>query len=63
MNDAARRLRAQKAYSTDPAYLERLAREEENRGVDPTNDATAEGGSAFARRPNARATVQDRPNE
>jgi hypothetical protein len=48
MNDAARRLRAQKAYSTDPAYLERMAREEETR--DPTNDATAEGGSAFARR-------------
>ena len=50
MNDTARRLRAQKAYSTDPAYLEGMAREEEIRGVDPTNDATAEGGSAFARR-------------
>ena len=60
MNDAAHRLRAQMAYSTDPAYLERLAREEETRGVDPTNDATAEGGSAFARRPNARAVVRDR---
>ena len=34
MNDIARRLRAQKAYSTDPAYLERMAREEETRGVD-----------------------------
>ena len=45
MNDAARRLRAQKAYSTDPAYLERMAREEETRDVDPTNDATAEGES------------------
>ena len=33
MNDAARRLRAQKAYSTDPAYLERLAREEETRMI------------------------------
>ena len=43
MNDTARRLRAQKAYSTDPAYLERMARVEEARGVDPTNDATAEG--------------------
>jgi hypothetical protein len=63
MNDAARRLRAQKAYSTDPAYLERLAREEETRGVHPTNDATAEGGSALARRPNAWAAVRDRPNE
>ena len=31
MNDAARRLRAQKAYSTDPDYLERLARAEEAR--------------------------------
>src|SRR5712671_707826 len=42
MNDTARRLRAQKAYSTDPTYLERMAREEEIRGVDLTNDATAE---------------------
>ena len=63
MNDAARRLRAQKAYSTDPAYLERMAREEETRGIHPTYDATAEGGSAFARRPNARAAVQDRTDE
>jgi hypothetical protein len=63
MNDTARRLRAQKAYSTDPAYLERLAREEETRGVDSTNDATAEGASTFARRPNSRAAVPDRPNE
>ena len=63
MNDTARRLRAQKAYSTDPAYLERLAREEESQGVGPTNDATAEGGSAFALRPNSRAAVSDRPNE
>ena len=58
MTDTARRLRAQKAYSTDPAYLERMAREEETRGVGPTNDATA-----FARHLNARAAVQDRPNE
>ena len=62
MTDTARRLRAQKAYSTDPAYLERLAREEESQGVGPTNDATAEGGSAFALRPNSRAAVRDRPN-
>ena len=48
--DAFRRLRAQKAYSTDPAYLERMAREEVTWRVDPTNDAAAEGGSAFARR-------------
>src|SRR5258707_1554561 len=41
MNDTARRLRAQKEYSTDPAYLERMAREDEIRGVDPT----IEGGS------------------
>ena len=33
MNDIARRLRAQKAYSTDPAYLERMARHEEGRAV------------------------------
>jgi mannose PTS system EIIA component len=63
MIDTARRLRAQKAYSTDPAYLERLAREEENRGVDPTNDATGEGGSAFARHPNACAAARDRANK
>ena len=63
MNDATRRLRAQKAYSTDPAYLERMAREEETRGIQSSYDATAEGGSAFARRLNARAAVRDRPNE
>ena len=50
MNDTARRLRAQKAYSTDPDYLERMAREEEARRVNPTNDVAAEGGSALARR-------------
>ena len=50
MNDTARRLRAQKAHSTDPAYLERMARQEETRGVNPTNAAAAEGGSAFAHR-------------
>ena len=43
MSDTARRLRAQKAYSTDPAYLERMAREEETRRADPTNDGAAEG--------------------
>ena len=43
MNDTARRLRAQKAYSTDPAYLERMARQEET-GVYPTKDAAAEDG-------------------
>jgi hypothetical protein len=50
MSDTARRLRAQKAYSTDPAYLERMAREEETRRVGTTNDVAVEGGSAFARR-------------
>ena len=50
MNDTARRLRAQKAYSTDPAYLERMAREEETRRADPTNGVAAESGSAFSRR-------------
>ena len=47
MNDTARRLRAQKAYSTDPAYLERMAREEETRGVDRTNDAYRRGRERF----------------
>jgi hypothetical protein len=41
MNDTARRLRAQKAYSTDPDYLERMAREEEARRVDPAKDVAA----------------------
>ena len=50
MNDTARRLRAQKAYSTDPAYLERMAREEETRRADPTNGVAAESGSALSRR-------------
>jgi hypothetical protein len=50
MNDLARRLRAQKPYSTDPAYLERMARFEESRGVEAANDATAEPGSAPLRR-------------
>jgi hypothetical protein len=50
MNDAARRLRAQKAYSTEPTYLERMARQEEARAVEPANDAAADGGSAPARR-------------
>ena len=40
MNDTARRLRAQKAYSTDPAYLERLAREEEAGGSSPSTVPT-----------------------
>jgi hypothetical protein len=50
MNDAARRLRAQIAYSTDPAYLERMARDLETRGVEPARDAPVEGGSACVRR-------------
>ena len=63
MKDVARRLRTQKAYSTDPDYLERMARDEETRGVHPTSDAAAEGGSDFARRPNAHAAVRDRPHQ
>jgi hypothetical protein len=50
MNDAARRLRAQKAYSTDPAYLERMARAEETRAIAHANDAPAERDSATPRR-------------
>jgi hypothetical protein len=45
MTDAACRLRAQKAYSTDPGYLERMAREDEARRVHATNDEAAEGGA------------------
>ena len=33
MNETAARLRAQKAYSTDPDYLERMALAEEARDV------------------------------
>jgi hypothetical protein len=51
MSDTAHRLRAQKAYSTDPAYLERIAREEETRCADPNNDGAAEGGSVPIARP------------
>jgi hypothetical protein len=58
MNDTARRLRAQKAHSTDPGYLERMAREEETRGVNPANAAAAEGGSALARREASTETVE-----
>ena len=51
MNDTARRLRAQKAYSTDPDYLERMAREEEARRVGTTNDVAAEGGALLRAAP------------
>jgi hypothetical protein len=47
MNDAVRRLRAQKSYSTDPDYLERMACAAESRGADPTHNASAEPGSRF----------------
>ena len=63
MNDVARRLRTQKAYSTDPAYLDRMAREEEVRGGHATNDAATEAGNGFARRPNTNAAVRDRPHQ
>jgi hypothetical protein len=49
MNDKARRLRAQKSFSTDPAYLERMARQEETQ-IDSTSDAAAQGESAHPRR-------------
>ena len=55
MNDVARRMRTQKAYSTDPAYLERMAREEEIQGVHPASDAAAEGGSDFGRQAGKRS--------
>ena len=42
MNDAARLLRAQKSYSTDPDYLERMACAAESRGADTTHNASAE---------------------
>ena len=41
MNEPARRLRAQKAYSTDPEYLEGMARDEEIRGPVPTAEIAA----------------------
>ena len=50
MNDTARRLRAQKAYSTDPDYLERLACEEEARGSSPSTVPHAEARRAEPRK-------------
>lgn len=41
MNEEARRLRAQKAYSTDSEYLERMAREAEARGLGRTAETAA----------------------
>ena len=41
MSEAAARLRAQKAYSTDPDYLERLAVAEEARAALTTREQTA----------------------
>jgi hypothetical protein len=38
MTEAIRRLRAQKFYSTDPEYLERMARREEARTASPAAD-------------------------
>ena len=42
MNEAPRRLRAQKAFSTDPDYLERMARAEE--ALDGAAPADGAGG-------------------
>jgi hypothetical protein len=50
MNDAARILRAQKSYSTDPDYLERMACAAESRSADPTHNASAEGRGASVRK-------------
>lgn len=63
MNDTARRLRAQKAYSTDPAYLERMAREEEIRSVGTTNDVAAGGGSALSRSANVISEMDEVPRD
>ena len=46
MNEAARRLRAQKAYSTDPEYLERMAREAEARDIVRAKPASVENKAA-----------------
>lgn len=48
--NAAARLRAQKAYSTDPDYLERMACAEEAFGPGPAAPAAARGEDALARR-------------
>jgi hypothetical protein len=45
MSDLARRLRAQKRCSTDPDYLERMARAAETEaGIRPQADDSADGG-------------------
>jgi hypothetical protein len=46
MNEEARRLRAQKAYSTDPEYLEHMARDVEARGLGQPAETAADGGGA-----------------
>jgi hypothetical protein len=38
-NETVRRLGAQKAYSTDPEYLERMARDEESRSVGQSGES------------------------
>ena len=63
MNDTARRLRAQKAYSTDPAYLERMAREEETRRVRTSNVVAIEGGSALSSSANVNSEVGEVPRD
>ena len=61
MTDAVRRLRAQKIYSTDPEYLERMARREEARtasdDVSPAADVANDTQTAVlpAPHPNARS--------
>ena len=63
MNDTARRLRAQKAYSTDPAYLERMAREEETRRVRTDNVVAIEGGIALSPSANVNSEVGEVPRD
>lgn len=56
MTDAVRRLRAQKLYSTDPEYLERMARQEEvqitSRAIAPAADVADDAQIAVAPAPN-----------
>jgi len=50
VNNAAARLRAQKAYSTDPDYLERMACAEEAYSLGPAAPVANRGEDALARR-------------
>lgn len=58
MSEVARRLRAQKAYSTDPDYLERLARDEEARDTEEKRRGMAAGAASLTSPQITRSSAQ-----